>query len=107
MTGKPKSFSYLSPVTRHLQNRLSERREDQLDAEFGRAVVDVERGVDLDDFEREHAARLGDLLHGEVRLAVGEPAAHHRAGAGRDHRIERVYVERDVVAAGRAARDLD
>src|SRR5256885_5613193 len=49
-------------------------------------------------FRSERAARLRDLLHREVRLAVRESAAHDRAGAGRDDGVERVHVERDVVA---------
>ena len=35
-------------------------------------------------------------LHREMRLAVGQPAAHRRADAGRDVRVDHVHVERDV-----------
>src|SRR2546423_866754 len=90
-----------------LKNRLAKRREDQLDAEFRRPVVDVERSVYLDHFERERATRLRDLLHREVRLAVRESAAHDRAGARRDDGVERVNVERDVVARVGLRRNRD
>ncbi len=47
---------------------------------------------------------LGDELHREVRLAIREPAAHGRADARRDVRVEHVHVEADVDEAG--ARDV-
>ena len=37
-----------------------------------------------------------DELEREVRLAVGEPAAHRRADARREHRVDGVEVEADV-----------
>ena len=52
----------------------------------------VEDRVDLDDLQRT-AARTRRRLHGEVRLAVGEPAAHRRTDARRDVRIDHVHVE--------------
>ena len=39
---------------------------------------------------------LGDELHRQVRLAVGEAAAHRRADAGRHVGVDDVHVERDV-----------
>ena len=46
--------------------------------------------------ERVEQPRLRDELQREVRLAVGEAAAHRRADAGREHRVDRVEVEADV-----------
>ncbi len=45
-------------------------------------------------------AGLGDELEREVRLPVGEAAAHRRADARRHLGVERVHVERDVDEAG-------
>src|SRR5205085_11993502 len=78
-----------------------------LDAGFRRPVVDVERGIYLDHFERERAARLRDLLHREMSLSIREAAANDRAGAGRVAGVERVHVERDVVARLRLRRNRD
>ena len=46
-----------------------------------RRVLAVEDRVHLDDLDRAGEARLGDELEREVRLAVGEAAAHRRADA--------------------------
>ena len=48
-------------------------------------------------------ARLGDELHREVRLAIGQAAAHRRSHTRCDIRVEDVHVERDVDEPG--ARD--
>ena len=56
----------------------------------------VEHRVDLDHLERGEEARLGDHLHDKVRLAVAEAAAHRRADARRDLRVDDIHVERDV-----------
>ena len=57
------------------------------------SFASVEDRVHLDQLERVEQARLGDELEREVRLAVGEPAAHGRADAGREHRVDGVEVE--------------
>ena len=44
----------------------------------------------------ERESRLRDELHGEVRLAVGEPAAHRRPDARCHVGIDRVHVEAHV-----------
>ena len=56
----------------------------------------VEDRVDLDDVHRAHALRLRDLLHGVVRLAVGEPALHGGADARGEVGVHAVEVEGDV-----------
>ena len=65
-------------------------------ASFAGLVLAVEDRVHLDDVERVEQPGLGDELEREVRLAVGEAAAHRRADAGREHRVDRVEVEADV-----------
>ena len=57
------------------------------------AVGLIDDGVDLDDFQRRHAAGIADALHGQMRLAVGDAAAHRRADAGRLARIDSVHIE--------------
>ena len=85
---------------RQLENCLAQCARDELDGELGGGVLAVEDRVHLDDLERAGEPRLGDELEREVRLAVGEPAAHRRADARRDLRIERVHVQRHVDEAG-------
>ena len=75
---------------------LAERRADQLDGQLAGHVLAVEDRVHLDDLERADRAGLGEQLHREVRLAVGDAAAHRRADAGRPERVHHVHVERDV-----------
>src|SRR5687767_11698114 len=101
----PRLRIYRNPA--RLKNRLAQRGEDQLDAQLGRAVVDVERSVYLDYFEREDAAGLCDLLHREVRLAVGQAAADDRARPRRVARVERVHVERHMIAGRGLRGDVD
>ena len=69
------------------------------------SVADVQRRVDFDQVEREQPSRVGDDFHQHVRLAVVEAALDRRADAGRDDRVARVEVERDVDAAGAGRRD--
>ena len=88
----------LRAARRHarLEDALAERRADQLDGELAGHVLAVEDRVHLDDLERVDGAGLGEQLHGEVRLAIGDAAAHRGADAGRPERIHDVHVERDV-----------
>src|SRR3989442_10950151 len=65
-----------------LQNSFSQCRKDQFNAKFGSLVVDVERRINLDNFERSHASSLSDLFHRQMRLSIGQPAAYELAGAG-------------------------
>ena len=73
-----------------------ERARDELDGGNGGRVLAVEDRVHLDDLERAGETRLGDQLHREVRLAVGQPAAHGRPHTRRDLGVENVHIERDV-----------
>ena len=80
-------------ATPSLEDRLAERARDELDRGQCGRVLTVEDRIRLDDLEGAGDPRLGDELAGEMRLAVGQPAAHGRADTGRDLRVERVEVE--------------
>ena len=86
-----------------LENLLAKGGAGQLNGEVGGAVVLVDDGVNLDDLEAEHAAVVGEDLHGQVRFAIGGAAAHRRADAGSIFGVDPVHVERDVVAGGAVA----
>ena len=90
------------------EDLLPERARDELDRRQRGRVLAVEDRVHLDDLERAREPGLGDELEREVRLAIRETAAHRRADARRDLRVERVEVERDVdeVRAGNAVERL-
>ena len=74
----------------------AERARGQLDRERCRLVGPVQDRVHLDQLERVEPARLGDQLEREVRLPVGEAAAHGRPDPGREHRVDRVEIEAHV-----------
>src|SRR5688500_16263856 len=57
-----------------LEDLLSEQRRQQPDPELGGVVAVVEDRVDLDDLRGHHEAGVGQHLHGQVRLAVGDAA---------------------------------
>ena len=42
-------------------------------------------------------------LHGQMRLAIRDAAAHRRADAGRLARIDRVHIEREMETGGARA----
>src|SRR6516165_9141505 len=86
-----------------LQDLLAEGGAGQFYRQVGGAVVLVDDGVDLDHFEAEEAAVVGDDLHGEMRLAVGGAAADGGADAGGVLGVDPVHVEGDVIAGGAAA----
>src|SRR5688500_15861388 len=89
-----------------LEDRLSERARDQLHGERRGAVALIEDGIDLGDLDRAELPGCGEHLHGELRLAVSEAAAHRRPHARRLVRIERVHVQRKMDAVA-LARDSD
>src|SRR6185503_4855755 len=72
--------------------------------QIGGAVVLVDDGVYFDDFEAEHAAVVGEDLHGEVGFAVGCAAADRGSDAGCILGIDPVHIERDVIAGCTAPR---
>src|SRR5260370_42680847 len=61
---------------------LAEAGEDELDAEKRCAVVLVEDGIDLDDFEGNHGLGVGDHFHGEMGFPVGDAATDGSANTG-------------------------
>src|SRR6266852_8956997 len=69
--------------------------EDKFERRQGGDVPDVERWRDFVDVEpgEAHAAKLAQEVE---QLARGEPTCGGDAGAGRDRRIERVDIERDM-----------
>src|SRR5262245_10802854 len=77
-----------------------ERRQDQLHAKFGGLVRDVQNGVDLGQLERKHLARIGDLLHRQMALAISRPAGNRGSDAGREIRIDEIHIHRNVESAG-------
>src|SRR5689334_14721842 len=66
----------------NLEDFLAEAGENEFDAEESGAVVLVENGVDLDDFEGNHGFGVGNHFHGEMGFAIGDAAAHGSAHAG-------------------------
>ena len=95
----PRAMREPGSPTPRVRDPRAERARGELDRELARLVLAVEDRVHLDELERVEAARLGDELEREVRLAVREAAAHRRADAGREHRVDRVEVEADVEEA--------
>ena len=65
-----------SSAARRLEDAGAEGARDELDRERAGLVRAVEDRVHLDELERVEQPRLGDELEREVRLAVGEAAAH-------------------------------
>src|SRR5512146_649389 len=63
----------------------------------------VDHGIHFHHLEAEHAAVIGDDLHGEMRFAVSGAAPHGGAHAGRIFRIHPIHIERDVITGGTAA----
>src|SRR6266852_3405314 len=79
---------------------LAEAGEDEFDAEERGAIVFVENGIDLDDFEGNHGLGVGDHFHGEMGFAIGDTAAHGSADAGSVGGIDEVHIEADGDAGG-------
>ena len=81
---------------RRLEDPGAERARDELDGELrglrsrGRAPGSPRRPPSR------RSGRLREELHREVRLAVGEAAAHRRPDTGREHRVDGVHVEAQV-----------
>src|SRR5204863_60231 len=61
-----------------LEDRLTQRRRDELDGERRGAVLAVEDRVHLGDLERAQLSRGGEHLHRQLRLAIREAAAEHQ-----------------------------
>src|SRR5258708_38445651 len=72
------STSHAGPRERSLEDRLPERTRDELDGERRGGVAGVEDRIDLGDLDRAQLPRRREHLHRELRLAVGEAAAHRR-----------------------------
>ena len=85
---------------RALEDRLAERARDELDCERARSRSPGRGSGSPRRPRTSRRAGLRDELECEVRLAVGEAAADRSSDAGRDLRVERVHVERDVHEAG-------
>src|SRR5712692_3267029 len=81
--------------TLRLQDFLAEAGEDELDAEERGAVVFVEDGVDLDDFEGNHGLGVGNHFHGEMGFAVGDAAPDGSAHAGSIGGIDEIHIQAD------------
>src|SRR5882672_4354240 len=64
-----------------LHNFFSKRRHDQLHAQLGGLVRDVQDRVDLGQLEGKHLARIGDLLHRQMALTIGRPAGNRSSHA--------------------------
>src|SRR6266852_1568694 len=79
---------------------LAEAGEDEFDAEERGAVVFVENGINLDDFEGNHGLGVGDHFHGEMGFAIGDTAAHGSADAGGVGGIDEIHIEADRDAGG-------
>src|SRR5215218_7615443 len=79
-----------------VDDSASHQALDQLDSERGRAVLDIQDGVDFDHIERRDYSGLVDEFHQEVRLPEGEPSAHGCADAWGDCGVNGVEVEREV-----------
>src|SRR5215204_4485313 len=79
-----------------VDNSASHQALDELDCDCGCAVLDVQDGVHFDHVERRNYPGLVDQLHQQVRLPVGESAAHGCAYAGGDFGIDGVEGEREV-----------
>src|SRR5260370_42269330 len=90
-----------SPFEIASQDFLAESGEDELDAEESGAVVFVEDGIDLDDFEGNHGLGVGDHFHGEMGFAIGAAAAHGSADAGGVGGLGATHIEGDGGAGGR------
>src|SRR5690349_12935721 len=71
-----------------LKYGFSQSGKNQFDAQLGRPVIDVQCRIYLDEFERTHAAMLGDLFHREMRFAISESTANECARTGRVAGIE-------------------
>src|SRR5712692_11249228 len=95
-------FSSRSELTTNVwsQDFLAEAGEDEFDAEKRGAVVFVEDGIDLDDFEGNHGLGVGDHFHREMGFAVGNAAADGSANTGGVGRIDEVHIEADGDAGG-------
>ena len=89
------------------QNLLSHRRHDQFDGQIRGAVHFVDHRIHFHHFHRDHVAAIADHLHGEVRFAIGDAAAHRRADAGRIFGIDEIHIEREMEAGGVARGDDD
>src|SRR5580704_4461874 len=85
-----------------LQNLFPKCRQRQFHGQFGGAVVLVDHGIHFDNLEADHAAVIGDDLHGEMGFAIGRAAADRSAYAGRVLGINPIHVERNVIAGGAA-----
>src|SRR5438270_3863637 len=82
-----------------LQNSLSQRRENQLHAQLGRSIIQVQRRIDFNYFKRLHAARFRDLFHCQMCLAITQAATNERPRSGRISGIENIDVESHCVSA--------
>ena len=81
---------------------------DEVDQDQGASTAVVEKGIELDEVERAHQARVVDHLHDEMGLAIGRAARNCRADPRRQRRIEEIDVEADVkeaVSCGDAVED--
>src|SRR5580704_3181011 len=85
------------------QNLLAEGGQGQLHCQVGSAVVLVDHGIHFHDLETQHAAVVGDDLHGQVSFAVGGAATDRSSHAGRVFGIDPIHVEGDVIAGGAPA----
>src|SRR5229473_1580391 len=74
---------------------LAEAGEDEFNAEERGAVVLVEDGIDLHDFEGNHGLSVRDHFHGEMGFAVGDAAAHGSAAAGSVGGIDKTNIGAD------------
>src|SRR4029079_5893575 len=86
-----------------LEYLFPKRRARKLHRKVGGAVVLVDYRVHFDDFEAEHAAVVGDDLHGEVGFAVGCAPAHGGCDSGSIFGVDPVHVEGNVVTGGAAS----
>src|SRR5262252_2406955 len=95
-----KSYKSYKSHSWRSHNFLAERRQDQLHAQFGGLVRDVQYRVDLGQFERKHFARIGNLLHRQMALAISRPAGNRGSDPGREIRIDEIHIHRNVESAG-------
>src|SRR5258706_7837148 len=83
-----------------LKNFLAEAGEDEFDAEERGAIVFIEDGIDLDDFEGNHGLGVCNHFHGEMSFPVGDAAAHGSADSGSIGGVPQIPIAADSDAGG-------
>src|SRR5258708_6304915 len=80
-------------VDRWSQDFLAEAGEHEFDAQERGAIVFVENGIDLDDFQGNHGFGVGDHFHSEMGFAIGDAATDGSANAGGIGGIDEIHIE--------------